>query len=52
MQEIINLLKKNINRGQFIVKNASIPMFPDTPEKEKGKIFVYRANRNAYEPLF
>ena len=52
MHEILNLLKKSINRGQFIVKNASIPLFPDTLEKEKGKIYEDRAYRNTYEPLF
>ena len=52
MHEIINLLTKSINRGQFIVKNASIPLFPDTPEKDKGKISEDRAYMNTYEPLF
>ena len=52
MHEIINLFKKSVNRGQFIVKNASIPLFPDTPEKEKGKISKGRAYKGTYEPLF
>ena len=34
MHEIINLFKKSVNRGQFIIKNALIPLFPNTPKKE------------------
>ena len=50
--EIINLLKKSMNRGLFIVKNASIPLFPDTLDKEKREISEVRANRNTSEPMF
>ena len=41
-----------MNIGLFIVKNASIPMFPDTPKKEKREISEMRANRNTTEPIF
>ena len=32
--EVINLFKKSMDSGQFIVKNASVSMFPDTPIEE------------------
>ena len=50
--EVFNHLTKIMDRGQFIVKNASIPMFPDTPEKENRKIYEMRANRYTAEPMF
>ena len=52
MNKIINLLKERMNRGLFIVKNASIALFLDTPEKEKREISEMRANRNTTEPIF
>ena len=32
--EVINLLKRSKDIGQFIVKNASVSVFPDTPIEE------------------
>ena len=32
------MMKNGINRGHLIVENASIPEFPDAPEKEDGHI--------------
>ena len=52
MNEIIDLLKKCMNRGLFIVKNASIRLFLDTTEKEKREVSKGRANRNTFEPMF
>ena len=32
--KVINLFKRSKDNGQFIVKNASVSVFPDTPIEE------------------
>ena len=41
-----------INRSLFIVKNTTVPQFPNTPEKEKGQIAKGRDNKNVVVPKF
>ena len=41
-----------MDSGQFIVKNASVFVFPDTPIEENRKISEMSVNRNVVEPMF
>ena len=52
MNEVINLFKKSMDSGQFIVKNASVSEFPDTPIEENRKISEMSINRVTAEPIF
>ena len=45
-------MKNIINRNLFIVKNITVPQFPNTPEKEEGKIANGRDSRNDVVPKF
>ena len=50
--EVINLFKRSKDSGQFIVKNASVFVFPDTPIEENRKISEMSINQNTVEPMF